>query len=138
MNFFKVLLGNKYPQYKTNVIANNGEVAVVVTIELSPNHVDLDKPDYLTKKLKKVIPALSGITVSETIREGQFNVGPKIMVTMSIKPHFNTIEDIETLTSMAHAIANIAEDRLSEPKVIKNIGDDCKPWFNDREDETTA
>lgn len=138
MNSLKMLLGNKYPQYKTNVIADDEEVAVIVTMELSPNHVNLEKPEYLTKKFKKVIPALSGITVSEAIHEDQFNIGPKIMVAMSIKPHFNSIEDIKTLASMANAIANIAEDRLSEPEVIKNIGMDCKPWFNDGKDEATV
>lgn len=131
MDCIKALLGNKYPKYTTKVIADDEEVAVVATMELSPNHVNLDKPDYLSKKFKKVIPALSGITVDEP----QDGIGPIIVVAMSIKPHFNAFEDVEALASMANTIANIAEDRLSESEVINNIGNDCKPWFNNGKDE---
>lgn len=132
MDCIKALLGNKYPQYTTKVIADDEEVAVVVTMELSPNHVDLDKADYLSNKFKKVVPALSGITAHESQQVG---VGPVIVVSMSIKPHFNTIEDVETLASMARTIADIAENRLSESEVINNIGNDCKPWFDNGKDE---
>lgn len=139
MDCIKALLGNQYPQYKTKVIADHDDVEVIVTMELSPTHVALDNPGYLEKKFKKVVPALKSISVTEAKNVGSSNIiGPAITVVMSIKPHFNTLEDIITLSKMAHAIVDIAEDRLSEPEVLQNIGNDCKHWFDDGKDEATA
>lgn len=136
MDCIKALLGNQYPKYTTKVIADDGEVSVVVTMELSPAHVDLDNPGYIEKKFKKVVPALKSIYVEEHVGAGFTNVvGPKITVVMSIKPQFNTLKDIVALSEMARGIVEIAEDRLSESEVLKNIGDDCKPWFDDEKEQ---
>lgn len=120
------MLGKKaYPVVETAVYANGDLTRVHVSVTLNPDHVDLDSPQYIENKYKKQIPALEsiGVTRNEETDEQSINV------TMCIKGKYNSIHDINTLVKMGTAIASIAEDRLSESPIIKNIGEDCKPWF---------
>ena len=51
---------------------------------------------------------------------------------------FNSIDDLKHLAFIAKGISEVAEDRLSEPNVIKAIGLDCKPFIcTDNESEET-
>lgn len=47
---------------------------------------------------------------------------------------FNGITHLNHLVHIAAAISEIAEDRLSEPETIKNIGLDCKPFIHLRDE----
>lgn len=122
-------IGNEYPKVKSSVTATENLTSVTVAVILAPNHVNLDSPSYIETKWKKQIPALKEIGVSHNEKTGE----QTIFVTMLIRGTHNTRSNIDTLADMAAAIATIAEDRLSEPEVIKNIGNDCKPWFNEEE-----
>lgn len=123
-------LGKKYPVVETAVYADGVVTRVHVSMILSPDHVDLDHPEYIEKKYRKQIPALESIGVlhiAETKEQA-------INVTLSIKGKFNSGKDIATLVQMGKIIATMAEDRLSEQAVIAAIGKDCKPWA-DEEDQ---
>ncbi len=122
-------IGNTYPKVRTEVHATENETSVAVRVILSPNHVDLDYPSYIETKWKKQIPALKGIGVLHDDKTSE----QQIYVAMQINGKYNSVDDINSLAEMAKAIATIAEERLSEPEVIKNIGADCKPWFDEEE-----
>ena len=123
--------GEDYPVVETAVYTDGGCVTKVhVSVTLDPDHVDLDNPQYIENKYKKLVPALEsiGVTHNEETKEQSINV------TMTIRGKFNSVDDINNLAKMGTIIAAIAEDRLSEPAVIKCIGEDCKPWFDDKEE----
>lgn len=52
-----------------------------------------------------------------------------IKVTVEVDGKFNSIDDLRHLAFIAKRIGQIAEDRLSEPSAVKNIGLDCKPFI---------
>ena len=61
-----------------------------------------------------------------------------IKVTVEVDGKFNSIDDLRHLAFIAERIGQIAEDRLSEPSAVKNIGLDCKPFIcTDNESEET-
>lgn len=127
----KMLGKEEYPKFETAVLANGEQTKVVVSMTLSPDHVELDSPGYLENKIKKSVRAFESLgTVIKKNSERAINV------TMSIKGRFNSVNDIATLAMMGKTICQIAEDRLSEVRVLNNINDDCEPWFVDDEKET--
>jgi len=128
------MMGKQYPQVETAVYANGDLTRAHVSVILDPDHVDLDNPQYVENKYKKQIPALESIGVTHNEETGEQSIN----VTMCIKGKYNSIHDINTLIKMGTTIASIAEDRLSESPVIKSIGDDCKPWFNEEAQHTDA
>ena len=121
------ILGIEYPKVETTVFADLTATKVTLTVTFDPDHVDFDSPQYIESKWKKKIPALESIGVSRNDKTGE----QLIIVSMSIDGHYNKVSDIVSLKEMARTIARIAEDRLSEPEVIKNIGNDCKPWIHE-------
>lgn len=123
-------IGSNYPKVESSIYADGETTKVTISVTLSPNHVDLDNPSYLETKWKKQIPALDKIGVTYNAQTEE----QSIHVVMCINGKHNSKSDIDSLTVMASAIATIAEDRLSEPSVISNIGADCKPWFDDEEE----
>lgn len=130
MNCILIKNGKDYPVVETAVYTDGGCITKVhVSTILDPDHVELDNPQYIENKYKKLIPALEsiGVTHNEETKEQSINV------TMAIKGKFNSVNDINNLAKMGTIVASIAEDRLSEPAVIKAIGKDCKPWFEDEE-----
>lgn len=50
----------------------------------------------------------------------------------------NGISHLKHLVAIATTIGSIAEDKLSEPEAIKNIGLDCKPFIDNEPEETQA
>ena len=125
MDFQKVLMGNgKYPKFDSEVIANEQEVTVSVSMTLDPDHVDLDNPDYIETKFKKKIPILWAISTQRDDESGE----QTIYVTMKVAGMYRNVRDIMHIAAIGYAICGIAEDRLSEPETIKNIGADCKPY----------
>ena len=50
-------------------------------------------------------------------------------MTVEVDGKFNRIDDLRHLAFIAGRISEIAEDRLSEPVAVKNIGLDCKPFI---------
>ena len=136
MNILKKLMGNDYPKFETAIFADGNTTVVTVSRILSPIHVDLDSPSYVENKFKKHIPILKeiGVTKSQETDEQSINV------TVEVAGKFNGITHLNHLVHIAAAISDIAEDKLSEPETIKNIGLDCKPFIHadDESEEAQA
>lgn len=131
MNILEALVGERYPKFKTAVCADGNRTIVTVSRTLSPDHVDLDYPTYVETKLKKHIPILTSIDVElDVVTEEQ-----TIKVTVEVDGKFNSIDDLRHLAFIAREIGQIAEDRLSEPNAVKNIGLDCKQFIDDEPEE---
>ena len=134
MNILEKLLGNHYPKFETAIYADGNTTIVTVSRTLSPTHVDLDSPSYVETKLKKRIPILKeiGITKNQETDEQSINV------TVEVGGAFNDITHLNHLVHIATSVSKIAEERLSEPEIIKNIGLDCKTFIcTDNESEET-
>ena len=136
MNILKKLMGNDYPKFETAIFADGNTTVVTVSRILSPIHVDLDSPSYVENKFKKHIPILKeiGVTKNQETDEQSINV------TVEVDGKFNGITHMNHLVHIAAAISDIAEDKLSEPETIKNIGLDCKPFIHadDESEEAQA
>ena len=136
MNILEKLMGNDYPKFETAIFADGNTTVVTVSRILSPIHVDLDSPSYVENKFKKLIPILNeiGVTKNQETDEQSINV------TVEVAGKFNGITHLNHLVHIAAAISDIAEDKLSEPETIKNIGLDCKPFIHadDESEETQA
>lgn len=136
MNILKKLMGNDYPKFETAIFADGNTTVVTVSRILSPIHVDLDSPSYVENKFKKNIPILKeiGVTKNQETDEQSINV------TVEVAGKFNGITHLNHLVHIAAAISDIAEDKLSEPETIKNIGLDCKPFIHadDESEEAQA
>ena len=127
MDFPKVLMGiNEYPKFDSEITANEREVTVSVSMTLDPDHVGLDNPGYIETKLKKQIPILRSISTQKDDESDE----QTIYVTLKVAGMFRKINDLIHLAAIAHAIREIAEDRLSEPETVKNIGADCEPYVH--------
>lgn len=125
MNILEKLVGKAYPKLGSEIFADGNKTIVTVSRTLSPDHVDLDVPTYVETKFKKHIPILKSIDVElDAVTEEQ-----TIKVTVEVDGKFNSIDDLRHLTFIARGISEIAEDRLSEPRAIENIGLDCKPFI---------
>ena len=126
MNILEKLVGNDYPKIETAVFADGTTTIVTVSCILSPNHVDLDSPSYVETKFKKHVPILKeiGVTKNQETDEQSINV------TVEVAGKFNGITHLNHLVRIAAAISSIAEEKLSEPETIKNIGMDCKPFIH--------
>lgn len=124
MNIIEALMVKKYPQFESAIYADSSKVAVTVSRTLSPDHVDLDSPTYVETKFKKQIPILTSIGVVKNKETDEQTIN----VTVGVRGIFNDINNLNHLVAIATAINEIAEDRLSEPEAIKNIGLDCKPF----------
>ena len=132
MNIIKTLMGKKYPQFESAIYADGNKVIVTVSRTLSPIHVDLDSPSYVENKFKKQIPILTSIGVTKNKETDEQTIN----VTVEVGGAFNSVDNINHLTAIATAISEIAEDKLSEPEAIKNIGLDCKPYVANEPEET--
>lgn len=136
MNILEKLMGNDYPKVETAIFADGATTIVTVSCILSPNHVDLDSPSYVETKFKKHIPILKeiGVTKNQETDEQSINV------TVEVAGKFNGITHLNHLVDIATAISDIAEEKLSEPEAIKNIGLDCKPFIHvdDESEEAQA
>lgn len=136
MNILEKLLGNDYPKVETAIFADGATTIVTVSCILSPNHVDLDSSSYVETKFKKHIPILKeiGVTKNQETDEQSINV------TVEVAGKFNGITHLNHLVDIAAAISGIAEEKLSEPEAIKNIGLDCKPFIHvdDESEEAQA
>lgn len=126
MNILEKLMGKDYPKFESAIYADGNTTIVTVSRTLSPTHVDLDSPSYVETKFKKRIPILKeiGVTKNQETDEQSINV------TVEVGGTFNDIAHLNHLVHIAAAISEIAEDRLSEPECIKNIGLDCKPFIH--------
>ena len=125
MNIIEALMGKKYPQFESAIYADGSKVVVTVSRILSPDHVELDSPSYVENKFKKHIPILTSIGVVKNKETDEQTIN----VTVEVGGIFNDINNLNHLTAIATGISEIAEDKLSEPEVIKNIGLDCKPFI---------
>ena len=128
-------MGNDYPKFETSVCADSDKTTVIVHRTLSPDHVDLDSPTYIETKFKKNIPILKSIWVSKHNETDEQTIN----VAVEVKGEFNSLKFIKDLVNIAAGINEVAEDRLSEPNVIKAIGLDCKSFIcTDDEPEEKA
>ena len=134
MNLLEVLTGDKYPKIDSSIDANEEKVVVTVSMTLAPGHVTLDNPGYIETKFKKQIPILKDIA---TYKDKE-NDEQSIFVKVEVPGKFRNINDLNHLVHIAGAICEIAEDRLSEPEAIKNIGADCKPYVYEPEKKTAS
>lgn len=134
MNILEKLMGEGYPKFESAIYADGSKTIVTVSRTLSPNHVNLDSPGYIENKLKKRIPILTSIGVTKNKETDEQSIN----VTVEVGGAFNGITHLTHLVHIAAAISEIAEDRLTEPECIKNIGLDCKPFIhlcNESEEE---
>lgn len=136
MNILEKLLGNDYPKLGSEIFAGGNKTVVTVYRTLHPGHVNLDAPNYVETKFKKRIPILKSIDVElDAVTDEQ-----TIKVTVEVDGKFNSIGDLRHLAHIAKGISKVAENRLSEPNVIKSIGLDCEPFIytDDESEETQA
>nr|UVX89400.1 MAG: hypothetical protein [Bacteriophage sp.] len=134
MNIIEALMGKKYPQSESAIYADGNKVIVTVSRTLPPDHVDLDSSSYVENKFKKQIPILTSIGVTKNKETDEQSIN----VTVEVGGAFNDISHLNHLVHIATGISEIAEDKLSEPNVIKAIGLDCKPFIcTDNESEET-
>ena len=126
MNILEKLMGKDYPKFETAIYADGNTTIVTVSRTLSPTHIDLDNPGYIENKLKKRIPILTSIGVTKDNETNEQSIN----VTVEVGGAFNGITHLNRLVHIAAGISEIAEDRLSEPEYIKNIGLDCKPFIH--------
>ena len=134
MNILEKLMGKDYPKFESAIYADGSKTIVTVSRTLSPDHVDLDTPGYIENKFKKLVPILTSIGVVKNKETDEQTIN----VTVEVGGAFNGITHLNHLVRIASAISEIAEDRLSEPEAIKNIGLDCKPFIhlcNESEEE---
>ena len=134
MNILEKLLGNDYPKIGSEIFADGNKTVVKVSRTLSPTRVDLDSPSYVETKFKKSVPILKeiGVTKNQETDEQSINV------TVEVGGAFNDITHLNHLVHIATGVSKIAEERLSEPEIIKNIGLDCKTFIcTDNESEET-
>ena len=131
MDFLKALMGGKYPKFESTIYADGCKTIVTVSRTLSPDHVDLDSPTYVQNKFKKQIPILDAIGVGKKQETDE----QTIYVTVVVDGKFNSIAHLNHLVHIAAAVSEIAEDKLSEPETIKNIGLDCKPFVANEPEE---
>ena len=124
-------MGEGYPKLGSEIFADGNKTIVTVSRTLSPNHVDLDSASYVETKFKKHIPILKGIVVTKNQETDEQNIN----VTVEVGGAFNSITHLNHLVHTAAAISEIAEDKLSEPEAIKNIGLDCKPFIDNEPEE---
>lgn len=134
MNIIEALMGKKYPKFESAIYADGNKVIVTVSRTLSPDYVDLDSPSYVENKFKKQIPILTAIDVVKNKETDEQTIN----VTVEVGGTFNSIDNLNHLVAIATTISEIAEDKLSEPEVIKNIGLDCKPFIANESEETQA
>lgn len=126
MNILEKLMGKDYQKFESAIYADGSKTIVTVSRTLSPDHVDLDSPGYIENKFKKLVPILTSIGVTKNKGTDE----QAINVTVEVGGAFNGITHLTHLVHIAAAISEIAEDRLSEPEIIKNIGLDCKPFIH--------
>ena len=131
MNIIEALMGKKYPQFESAIYADGSKVIVTVSRTLSPTNVELDPPGYIENKFKKLVPILTSIGVTKNKETGEQTIN----VTVEVNGRFNSVANLNHLAQIAGAISEIAEDRLSEPEVVKNIGADCKPYVDEPEEK---
>lgn len=75
------------------------------------------------------------VTVHRTLSPNHVNLDSSTYVETKFKKH---IPILKSIWVSAAGINEIAEDRLSEPEAIKNIGLNCKPFIcTDNEPEET-
>lgn len=134
MNILEKLMGEGYPKLGSEILADGNKTVVTVSRTLSPNHVDLDSASYVETKFKKHIPILKGIVVTKNQETDEQTIN----VTVEVGGTFNSITHLNHLVHTAAAISEIAEDKLSEPEAIKNIGLDCKPFIDNEPEEVQA
>ena len=133
MNILEKLMGKNYPKFETAIYADGHTTIVTVSRTLSPTHVNLDSPSYIENKFKKLVPILKEIGIIKNQKTGEQTIN----VTVEVNGKFNGITHLHHLVHIAAGISEIAEDRLSEPEAIKNIGLDCKPFICADEPEET-
>lgn len=126
MDILEKLMGKDYPKFETAIYADGNKVIVTVSRTLSPDHIDLDSPSYVENKFKKQIPILTSIGVTKNQETDEQSIN----VTVEVGGAFNDINHLNHLVHIATGISEVAEDRLSEPNVIKAIGLDCKPFLH--------
>lgn len=131
MNILEKLIGNDYPKFESAIYADGQKTIVTVSRTLSPDHVNLDSPGYVENKFKKLVPILKeiGVTKNQETDEQSINI------VVEVNGIFNGITHLNHLVHIAAAISSIAEDRLSEPETLKNIGLDCKSFVADESEE---
>lgn len=136
MNILEKLLGNDYPKFESAIYADGNKTIVTVSRTLSPDYVDLDSASYVETKFKKHIPILKGIVATKNQETDEQSIN----VTVEVAGKFNGITHLNHLVGIAAAISGIAEEKLSEPEAIKNIGLDCKPFIHvdDESEEAQA
>ena len=134
MNILKKLMGNDYPKFETAIFADGNTTVVTVSRILKPTNVKLDSPSYIETKFKKLVPVLTSIGVTKNDETDEQSIN----VTVEMDGKFNSVANLNHLAQIAQAISEVAEERLSEPEIIKNIGLDCKPFIcTDNESEET-
>lgn len=135
MNILEALMSKKYSKFESAVYADSSKVIVTVSRTLQPNHVDLDSPGYIENKFKKLVPILTSIGVVKNKETDEQTIN----VTVEVNGRFNSITNLNHLARIAGAVSEVAEDKLSEPETIKNIGLDCKPFIaHEPEEEQQA
>lgn len=134
MNISEVLMGKKYPKIESVVYADGSKTAITVSRVLGPTNVKLDSPSYIETKFKKLIPVLTSIDVTENKETDE----QAIHVTVEVDGKFNSVANLNHLAQIAQAIGEVAEERLCEPEIIKNIGLDCEPFIANEPEETQA
>lgn len=131
MNIIEALMDKKYPKIESVVYADGSKTAITVSRVLRPTNVKLNSPSYIETKFRKLVPILTSIDVTENEETDE----QAIHVTVEVDGKFNSVANLNHLAQIAQAIGEIAEERLCEPEIIKNIGLDCKSFIDNEPEE---
>ena len=127
-------MGKTYPKIESAVYADGVKTVVTVSRILKPTNVKLDSPSYIETKFKKLVPVLASIGVTKNDETDEQSIN----VTVEVDGKFNSVANLNHLEQIAQAMSEVAEERLSEPEIIKNIGLDCKPFIDNEEGHEDA
>lgn len=125
--------GNE-PMVEDVVITSEKDVMVVTSVKFPKDAEAIRVPTYFAKELKKEIPALSEVIVGAPDGAQAISVKMVIPITDCDGNPNNTVDDIVTLRKMGIGIIGVIVRNSSIPELIKAIGDDCKPWFDEDEE----
>ena len=123
------------------VMTTETDTTVLVTANIPETAGELIIPNYFKKHIAHEIPAVQEIVTNiVTTDEGKFqSISIRLVIptiNKATKKPQNTVENIQNLLGMGLTIILLILRNSSIPKRIENIAKDCKPWFNDEDNET--
>lgn len=121
----------------TQIISEPYSMTVSTLALLPKSQSDIIISDYFKKEIKKTVPAVANIVITDEGDRKQLCIDMFIPNSEKSKWRCNTVENANTLAEMGEAIVKVVIANAMIPKTLAAIGADCKPWFVDSDETTT-